>query len=229
MEQGHSEDCANAHGVFVLEDDPRVRERFQRLLRDAGGFALVGSAGSLSEAADRREQARRAAILLVDLRLPDGMGTDFIRQAARWTPRPRIAVISALGDERNVVAAIEAGADGYLLKDLAADQFVPMLEALLRGEAPISPAIARHLLKHFRPADAVGDTAADAPRLSARETEILRLLARGYTTGEIARALKVLESTVLTHVKHLYGKLDVHSRSQAVFEAAQLGLIRLGD
>ncbi|WP_281784525.1 LuxR C-terminal-related transcriptional regulator [Sinimarinibacterium flocculans] len=224
MESGHGVP-AGPHGVFVLEDDASVRNRFRRLIEGTREFRLSGDADSLSAAAKQRSGARQASILLVDLRLPDGMGTHFIAEAAAWTPRPRIAVISALGDERSVITAIESGADGYVLKDLRETELVPLLESLLRGEAPISPGIARHLLKRFQAAPAA--TAA-APQLSVRETEVLELVAKGYANGEIARSLQVSESTVLTHVKHIYGKLDVHSRSQAVFEAAQLGLIRLG-
>lgn len=214
------------HPVFVLEDDARIRSRFSKLLEASGGFSLTGAAASLSDACKKQAEARKAEILLVDLRLPDGNGTSFIAEAAAWSPRPRIAVISALGDERSVVSAMEAGADGYVLKDLRPNELIPMLESLLRGEAPISPAIARYLLKHFRHDETASGEVKLA--LSAKEQEVLSLVAKGFTYADIARSLEITENTVITHVRHIYNKLDVHSRSQAVFEAANLGLIKVG-
>lgn len=210
--------------IFVLEDDARIRSRFCRLIEDSGAFEVLGQAGSLSDAQQLRGVAQGCQLLLVDLQLPDGSGANFISEAASWQPRPRIIVISALGDERNVLSAIEAGADGYLLKDVDAQQIVPMLSALMQGEAPISPAIARHLLKRFRREPSAE---ASAPVLSGREKEVLELVARGLSFAEVAQQLSVAVSTVNTHVKHIYNKLDVNSRSEAVFEAAQLGIIRL--
>ncbi len=215
---------SNNPGIFILEDDARIRARFCRLIEDSGEFEVFGQAGSLSDAQRQRKVAQACDLMLVDLQLPDGSGTNFIAEASTWQPRPRIIVISALGDERNVLAAIEAGADGYLLKDVDAQQIVPMLNALMQGEAPISPAIARHLLKRFRN-EAARETS--TPLLSGREKEVLELVARGLSSAEVAHQLSVAVSTVNTHIKHIYNKLDVNSRSEAVFEAAQLGIIRL--
>lgn len=214
------------HPVFVLEDDARIRGRFMKLLTASESFSVTAAAASLSDARKKQAAARTAEILLVDLRLPDGNGTSFIAEAAGWSPRPRIAVISALGDERSVVSAMEAGADGYILKDLRPSELIPLLESLLRGEAPISPAIARYLLKYFRQDEAASPE--DSPSLSAKEKEVLSLIAKGFTYADIARSLEISEHTVITHVRHIYSKLDVHSRSQAVFEAANLGLIKVG-
>ena len=221
------EKTTNEHKVFVLEDDARIRARFCKLVNESGSFAICGAAGSLTDAKQQQAQAQEAAILLVDLRLPDGNGTSLIAEAASWSPRPFIAVISSLGDERSVITAMEAGADGYLLKDLRPEELVPNLEALMRGESPISPAIARYLLKRFRP-DASEDST-DRPNLSDRESEILQLVARGYSHADIAEALGISNNTVITHIRHIYRKLDVHSRSEAVYEAANLGLLKVGE
>ncbi len=227
VEHPMPEKTTNEHKVFVLEDDARIRARFCKLVNESGRFAICGAAGSLSDAKGQLEQAREAEILLVDLRLPDGNGTSLIAEASTWSPRPFIAVISSLGDERSVVTAMEAGADGYLLKDLRPQELVPNLEALMRGESPISPAIARYLLKRFR--TEVVEAEPDVPRLSGREAEILQLVARGYSHGDIASALEISQNTVITHIRHIYDKLDVHSRSEAVYEAANLGLLKVGD
>lgn len=211
--------------VFLLEDDARIRERFRLLINNSPNFVVAGEAYSLSELSKHHDAARSSQILLVDLRLPDGSGKSLIRDASTWQPRPRIIVVSALGDEKNVVSAVEAGADGYLLKDVRDTEFIPLLEALLRGESPMSPAIARHLLKRFRPESVEDDTTST---LSKREVEVLELIAKGFTYGEIGQTLGIATSTVITHVKHTYSKLDVNSRSQAVFEAANLGIIKVG-
>lgn len=215
--------------VFVLEDDPRIVAHLENLIDRASGYTVAASAGSLREARAQESLARQCDIHLIDLRLPDGLGTQWIEQAAAWEPTPRIAVVSALGDERNVIAAMEAGAHGYLLKDIRGQDLVPALNALQRGESPITPAIARHLLKRFRPTEAVvGEDRAELEHLSPRETEVLQLVAKGFSSAEIAELLSIAASTVLTHIKHIYAKLGVNSRAQAVFEAAQSGIIQMG-
>lgn len=213
--------------VFVVEDDSRIRQRFIRLIESAPQFAVSGSAETLSAAIDQIDAARRSGIVLVDLRLPDGNGAEFIRLASQWSPRPFIAVISALGDERSVVASIEAGADGYLLKDTRPDALLAALEALGRGESPVSPRVARHLLSRIRPAEEAVRRLPSSP-FSRRELEVLRLVARGYSHEQVAEALSLTYHTVITHVRHVYAKLGVNSRAQALYEAAQLGLVRIG-
>ncbi len=210
--------------VFVLEDDARIRQHLEALIGRTPGFALGGSAASLSQAQSQKKQAKACDILLVDLQLPDGHGSEYIRQAAGWQPRPRIAVVSALGDERNVLKALQAGADGYLLKDVGDLEFGHMLQALRQGQAPLSPGIARHLLKQFHNPP---NQKSIAGQLSGREVQVLELAAKGYAYNEIADSLGVAASTVNTHVKHIYRKLGVNSRSEAVFEAVQAGLIRI--
>lgn len=216
--------------VLLLEDDLRIRDHLSAMVDAAPAYAVAVSVGSLAEAGQAEAAARTCAVHLVDLRLPDGSGTDWIRTAAAWPAPPRIGVISALGDERNVIAAIEAGAHGYLLKDLRSEELIPALDALRRGESPMTPAIARHLLKRFQPVRSTPPDPASAPvePLSPRETEVLQLVAKGFSSAEIAELLGIAASTVLTHIKHIYAKLGVNSRSQAVFEAAQSGIISLG-
>lgn len=215
--------------VFVLEDDPRIVANLRSLIERTTSYTVGATAGSLREAHAQEAAARSCGVHLVDLRLPDGLGTQWIQQAARWHDAPRIAVVSALGDERNVIAALEAGAHGYLLKDIRPDDLVPALDALQRGESPITPAIARHLLKRFHPSDeTTGDEQATLEHLSPRETEVLQLVAKGFSSAEIAELLSIAGNTVLTHIKHIYAKLGVNSRAQAVFEAAQSGIIQMG-
>jgi DNA-binding NarL/FixJ family response regulator len=134
-------------------------------------------------------------------------------------------VITAFGDEKTVIAAIEAGASGYLLKDGSSAEVGEALLELVGGGSPISPSIARHVLRRLQRENEA--PAEDAPRLTEREHEILSLIAKGFSFPEIAGLLSISAHTVTTHVRHIYEKLEVSSRSSAVYEAVQLGLIRL--
>jgi DNA-binding NarL/FixJ family response regulator len=135
-------------------------------------------------------------------------------------------VITVFGDESHVVTAIEAGATGYLLKDSPSERIGQAVLELVGGGSPISPAIARHLLKRFRPANP-GTTAAVAlPGLTDREHEVLALLVKGFTYAEIGDLLSISAHTVTSHVKNLYRKLEVRSRAEAVYEALTLGLVK---
>jgi DNA-binding NarL/FixJ family response regulator len=139
-------------------------------------------------------------------------------------------VITIFGDEPHVVGALEAGALGYLLKDGTPEYIGASIVDMLAGGSPISPAIARHLLRRFRgDAPARAGEAESVPPLSEREGEVLRLIVKGFTYAEIAELLGVSAHTVTTHVRGIYRKLEVHSRSEAVYEALQLGLVKVDE
>ena len=168
-------------------------------------------------------------VALVDLGLPDGSGIDVIKAIRRRQPQCDVMVISIFQDEEVVLRAIEAGATGYLLKDSAPPDVVASIRALRAGGAPINPMIARLLLDRIRPADATRQTTrrpAGAPAMSEREIEILRVVAKGLSLVEIAELLGISVNTVKTHVKRIYHKLEVKSRTEAVFEAHCMGLLR---
>jgi DNA-binding NarL/FixJ family response regulator len=137
-------------------------------------------------------------------------------------------VITIFGDEQHVVTAIEAGAMGYLLKDGSAEYIGSSVLEMMAGGSPISPPIARYLLRRFRPPDAGEDDTAP-PKLSEREHEVLTLIVKGFSYAEIARLIGVSAHTVTTHVRNIYRKLEVHSRGEAVYEALQLGLVKIDD
>ena len=166
-------------------------------------------------------------VLLTDLGLPDSHGIDLIRTARIKNEQIEIMVISVFGDEKNVVSAIEAGATGYLLKDGDSEYIGDSIIDLISGGSPISPSIARHLLKRFKTSKQEKATDQTAPSLTKREMEVLKAVAKGLTYIEIADLLSMSPNTVTSHIKHIYRKLEVRSRSEAVFEAVQLGLIDL--
>ena len=215
------------HSVLLLEDDPITRERLAGIVQAAPGLTLAAALADVRSALAWLGAHAPPAVLLADLQLPDGSGIDVIRWLRAHAPASEAMVISVFGDEAHVVAAIEAGATGYLLKDATADEIAQAITRLLAGESPISSAIARHLLRRFQPAPGVkGAPPATAPApspLTPRETEVLQLIAKGLSYQRIADTLAMSPHTVTTHIKQIYRKLAVNSRGEAVFEAMQLG------
>jgi DNA-binding NarL/FixJ family response regulator len=221
-----------SHSVLLVEDDEHPRAHLARAVRANPALELIGVAGSCAEA--RELLARRAPeVLLTDLGLPDGSGIELIRELRARHPDALAMVITVFGDEGSVLSAIAAGATGYLLKDGTSDYIGESIVQLVAGGSPISPSIARHLLRRFRPPEQpstpIQAPAADAPHLTARETEVLQLIAKGFSFGEIAELLAISPHTVTAHVRSIYRKLEVSSRGAAVFEAANLGLLKLGE
>jgi DNA-binding NarL/FixJ family response regulator len=172
-------------------------------------------------------------VMLVDLGLPDGSGIDVIEMCARLHPQCDIMVITMFGDEKNVLAAIDAGAVGYVLKDTDELDVAQFIFDLRQGGSPMSPLVARKLLSRAqRPKSPSSPQTATTPTavsgLTATELKTLDLIARGYSYAEIGALQSVSINTVQTHVKRLFCKLSVHSRGEAVFEAHKLGLLKAG-
>ncbi len=209
--------------VAIIEDSAIVREMLGEQIAAMAGLTLAGTADSISAAAALI--ASGADVFLLDLGLPDGTGTALIPHI-RAAGEARIIVLTSFGDRDTVVRTIEAGADGYLLKDSSAADIENAIAAALEGGAPISAAAAVHLLERLRK---VKDEASEdsRPALSRRESELLQLFSKGYSYKETARILAISPLTVGNHVRSIYRKLDVHSRSEAVYEALQSGAIRI--
>lgn len=211
--------------VAVVEDDPAFRAAF---------VAAIGAAADTEIAAVASSRAQGLAmlggpapeVLLVDLGLPDGSGIDVIRAAQVAWPGCEAVVTTAFGDESHVLAAIEAGASGYLLKDSTPEKVVEEIRLLHAGGSPISPLIARRVLQRLRqPRPDSASTPAEAAVLSARETEVLEWAAKGFTYEETAQRLSVSLHTVQTFVRRIYAKLEVNSKMEAVNEARRKGLL----
>jgi len=154
-----------------------------------------------------------------------------IRHASRTLPKCECMVVTVFGDEEHVLASIEAGAAGYLLKDASEENFLAGIRELINGGSPISPIIARRLLKRFQPEMSSGTPSAGGVpssdvALSEREKEILLLASKGFNYPEMGKLMGISPHTVTSHVKKIYRKLAVHSRGEAVFEANRMGLIR---
>lgn len=172
---------------------------------------------------------RKPDVLLIDLGLPDISGIEVIRHANQTLPKCECMVVTVFGDEEHVLASIEAGAAGYLLKDASEENFLAGIRELIAGGSPISPIIARRLLKRFQAEPATVDAAPEntsGVALSEREREILLLASKGFNYPEMGKLMGISPHTVTSHVKKIYRKLAVHSRGEAVFEANRMGLIR---
>jgi DNA-binding NarL/FixJ family response regulator len=211
--------------VMLVEDDSRFRETFARAIEASGSMSLISSPGGVG-AALQSLQHLAPDVLLVDLGLPDGSGIDVIRAAAQRYPACSILVVTIYGDHSNVLASIEAGATGYLLKEDFEEHILKSIDQLRLGGSPVSPIIARQLLHKLRAQQPRSLTPFDGrQRVAERELQVLELLARGFNYREIADLMDVSKSTIETYVKRLYRKLHVNSRSEAVFEAQRLGIM----
>ena len=218
--------------VLIVEDDSAFRARYVAMLAHDAAFEVVASVGTGGEGLAMLD-SQKPDILLVDLGLPDISGIEVIRHASRTLPKCECMVVTVFGDEEHVLASIEAGAAGYLLKDASEESFLSGIRELINGGSPISPIIARRLLKRFHAEQPSTNTAPDAAddtisnvALSDREREILVLASKGFNYPEMGKLMGISPHTVTSHVKKIYRKLAVHSRGEAVFEANRMGLIR---
>jgi DNA-binding NarL/FixJ family response regulator len=215
--------------VGVVEDDPALMAHLSEVLQPQPDLRMVFMATTAAQAL-RALGGEPVDVLLVDLGLPDGSGIDLIAQAARRWPHCEVMVSTQFGDEASVIAAFEAGASGYLLKQQSPTAIADDIRMLHAGGSPISPLIARHVLNRLRPAREGRAQPLTRPGkaadLSSRELEALELLAKGFTAEEIARLMDVSRNTVLTYVRRTYRKLNVSSKAEAIFEARMEGLVR---
>ena len=218
--------------VLIVEDDPQTLEVFAAAVGRSERLALAAAMPTLTQAiAWLDNPANTVDVLLTDLGLPDGSGLDVIRHAMLRNPSCEVLVISMFGDEENVLASIEAGALGYIHKDSTPGDIAQTILQMKDGGSPISPMIARRVLAKYRGSRPAPSTPAATPTgggraLSPREQEVLELIARGFSYADIARLKAVSVHTVQSHIKNLYGKLAVSSKSEAVYEGTQLGLLK---
>ena len=217
--------------VLIVEDEPEFMRRFTNAILSDPALALAGSAGT-ARAAMAMMEAQPPDVVLLDLGLPDLNGVEVIRHALARQCRCDVLVVTMFDDDQHVLASIEAGASGYLLKDAQPESIVTSIKELRGGGSPISPGIARRILDRFRLALAPARATAAPPRpatsgalLTERETELLRLTAKGLSFETISELMGISPHTVVAHVRKIYRKLAVHSRGEAVYEATQLGLL----
>jgi DNA-binding NarL/FixJ family response regulator len=212
--------------VAMVEDDRDTRARLAASIGAQGSLRLVAEYATGAEALAGLGSSA-PDVLLVDLGLPDISGLEVVRFAAGRHPDCDILVISIFGDEANVLAALEAGARGYLLKGSLQHDIAFDIQDIRNGGSPLSPVIARQVLKRLQtPSPKKKAEAEDETTLTAREGEILNTISRGFSYAETAQMLGISVGTVHTFLKRIYRKLAVHSKTEAVFEGNRLGLIR---
>jgi DNA-binding NarL/FixJ family response regulator len=204
--------------ILIVDDHPVVRDGLRGVLDGEPDLQVVGEAGHGAEAL-ARIRVTPADVVLMDLRMPEMGGVETITALRGEAPDTRVLVLTTFDTDRDVLPAIEAGATGYLLKDVPRDELLRAVRAAHRGEAVLSPAVAGKLMGQVR------QPVAEA--LSARELEVLTLVAAGSTNREAAKLLFISEATVKTHLLHIYAKLDVRDRASAVAAGYRLGLLRV--
>ena len=228
--------------VALVEDEPETHARLLKALASDTTIEVVfatNAAKPMLQWMVGRMGERAPSVLLVDLGLPDQSGLEVIRLCKAIHPRTEIMVVTMFGDEANMIRAFEAGASGYLLKDGTESELSEHVRTLHAGGSPMSPIIARQLLSRM------GGTSRSAPQairhmthqptapvksgadklLTEREEQVLQFLSRGYSYVELAKEMGVTINTIQTHIRGLYAKLEVHSKSQAIFQARQRGIL----
>lgn len=206
--------------AFILEDLPDSRAWLMSALKESFPGIAVDSAVTVAEALARLQAGYRAEVALIDLGLPDGSGVTVVEWFNRHSPQTVCIVASIFDDDGHIFPALRAGAQGYLLKDQPRQVIVQALNGIVTGQPPLSPAIARKVLSHFRT-----PAAEAAEALTAREKEVLAIIAKGLTMNETANMLGLARNTVAGYVKEIYRKLNVSSRAEAALSARHMGLV----
>lgn len=202
--------------VLVVDDHPVVRSGLRAVLDGAGTVRVIGDAATGEEALALVEELH-PDVVLCDLRLGDGIdGIQTTAALRALDPAPAVLILTTFDRDAEILGAIEAGAAGYLLKDVAPEVIVDGIRRAANGETVLAPELAVRVLKGMR---------SPLPKLTSREIDVLRLLAVGSTNKEIARKLFVSEATVKSHLVHIFSKLGVDSRSRAIHVAQETGLI----
>jgi DNA-binding NarL/FixJ family response regulator len=206
--------------VLILEDHADMRAWLTGVVIEAEPEARVVTASDMRTAMGMLDQAEGFDLALIDLGLPDGSGLDVLRSLKARRPETLACVASILGNDASVVAALAAGADGYLLKDQTSALLVRQIRQLLDGVPALSPAIARRIMTHFRNTGPVAEEA----DLTPREREVLGHIGKGLRNHEVASLLGIGTNTVAAHIKAVYAKLGISSRAEAAWHASKLGL-----
>ena len=216
--------------VLLVDDQSLVRTGFRMILRDEPGIEVVGEASD-GRAAVEAVGRLRPDVVIMDIRMPIMDGVEATRRiVADPGVGARVLVLTTFDADEFVVEALRAGASGFLLKDVAPDDFAAAIRTVAAGDALLAPSVTRQLLDRFRdrlpgPPDARHERLGE---LTEREVEVLKLVARGLSNREIAELLVLAEPTVKTHVSHVLLKLDLRDRAQAVVLAYEVGLVRPG-
>ena len=216
--------------VLIADDQTLVRDGFRMILDAQDDIEVVGEAADGLEAVARSRELR-PDIVLMDIRMPGRDGLEATRELLLESPETHVLILTTFDLNEYVYEAMKAGASGFLLKDVPRSQLIEGIRTVADGEALLAPVITRRLIEEFvrRPPASIRPSPPALEALTAREREVLDLVARGRSNSEIAAALYVSEATVKTHVAHALGKLGLRDRVHAVVFAYESGLIEPGE
>jgi two-component system NarL family response regulator len=217
--------------VLIVDDHALFRRGLQMVLAEEADIEVVGEASDGAEAVEKAGQAL-PDVVLMDIRMPRSSGIEACRAMKELSPSAKIVMLTISDEEEDLFEAIRAGAMGYLLKDIPYDEVADVVRAVHGGQSLINPSMAAKLLAEFAAmATRDGSEPAEqvpAPRLTDREIEVLKLVARGMNNRDIAKELFISENTVKNHVRNILEKLQIHSRMEAVMIAVRENLIEFG-
>jgi DNA-binding NarL/FixJ family response regulator len=217
-------------GVLIVDDQALVRAGFRMILEAEDDVDVVGEAADGREAIEAARKLR-PDVVLMDVRMPELDGIEATRRVLDADGSTKVVMLTTFDMDEYVYDALRAGASGFLLKDVPPEQLVAGIRAVANGDALLAPSVTRRVIVEFvrLPPASVRASHPKLEELTARERDVLRLIARGLSNAEIAETLVVGETTVKTHVAHVLGKLELRDRVQAVVLAYELGLVRPGD
>ena len=211
--------------ILLLEDLPEIRAWLKGLVSQVFPGARLTECSRVQDAL-LQVQTLRFDLALIDLGLPDGSGTDVVARLRELQPDAQSVVVTIHDDDEHLFPALQAGAYGYILKEQSREQITDQLQRISQGEPPLSPSIARKVIKHFANQSRPEANAMPEVGLTERETEVLLRVAKGYTLPEIGVQLGLSRHTIADYVKQIYRKLNVSSRAEAALEAQRLGLFK---
>jgi DNA-binding NarL/FixJ family response regulator len=212
---------APSRRVLLVEDDARLRSRVAAVLRMRPHLRVVGEAAAAEEALELLRQGLEVDVALVDLRLPGMSGQQLISTVKATWPNVELVVLSGFADDDSIYETLRAGATGYLLKDAGPDEITSAIDEVCAGGAPMSPGIARRVLAGFH-----AQREGLEPDLTLRERQVLDLLTRGASYPQIGQGLGISINTVQTHIRSIYRKLQVSTKSEATLVAIRRGYVR---
>lgn len=214
--------------VMLVEDHALVREGTRELLERERDLRVVAEAGDGEEAV-QLAAVHRPDVIVMDMAMPGLSGIEATRRIKANQPEVAVLVLTAYDDDQYVFAFLEAGAAGYLLKDVSTGELIEAIRAVHAGESILHPTVARKVVDYFSERRRTAEVRPTAPTLTAREMEVLKLAAKGLTNREIGDRLKISVRTVQVHLSNIFGKLDVGSRTEAVLHALRQGWLTLED
>lgn len=210
--------------IFLVDDQTLVRQGVRSLLELSDAVTVIGEASDGEQAIAAIPKASPDVVLL-DMRMPVKSGLDVLNELAHRNQLPPTIILTTFDDDQLVIAGLKAGARGYLLKDVSLEQLVHAIKTVASGGSLVKPAVTERLMQGLTHLETKFASLEQPDPLTDRETEILRLMASGFSNKEVARSLDVAEGTVKNHVSNILSKLGVRDRTRAVLKALELGLV----